>query len=69
MQGDVAPDVVVERVDGHAQDGASVAVTNRSMDIIYSYQLRSPIYMPELLSRRFPKCLKILRGWISNYKH
>jgi hypothetical protein len=33
VQEDVAPDVVAGKVDGHAQHGASAAVTNRSMDI------------------------------------
>ena len=33
MQEDAAPDVVAGKVDGHAQDGASAAVKNRSMDI------------------------------------
>jgi hypothetical protein len=33
VQDDVATDVVVGRVDGHAQDGSSAAVINRSMDI------------------------------------
>lgn len=29
----MAPDVVAGKLDGNAQDGASAAVTNRSMDI------------------------------------
>ena len=33
VQEDVAPDVVAGKVDGNAQDGASAAVTNRSMNI------------------------------------
>ena len=33
VQKDVALDVVAGKVDGNAQDGASAAVTNRSMDI------------------------------------
>ena len=33
VQEDVAPDVVAGKVDGNAQDGASAAVTNRSMDV------------------------------------
>jgi len=50
VQEDVAPDVVAGTLDGNAQDGASATVTNRSMDINgYSYQLRLPMYMPELL--------------------
>ena len=33
VQEDVAPDVVAGKVDRHLQDGASAAVTNKSMDI------------------------------------
>jgi hypothetical protein len=33
VQEDVEPDVVAGKVDGHAHDGASAAVTNKSMHI------------------------------------